>query len=280
MKTKTLTLAAALTVGLAASAHAAAVAYASLELQNFRIDVTNESSIIYGTTPRKTIASATWAGSGPSATASAAYNETSDVAQQTAGSAPFPDENTFSQFGLVNAARGDARTSGDPMSVGGTLASNVAEAQGSIPVVATAEGSNTNSATITFTLDKVGDVSISFLGLLRYYADTDLNGEIATVIAKSSFTLDGVEGTPDLANPTWTPYDVNLTASNGNTIANFEESELMSTSWTDLPAGTYTLTSDALSKAQITAVPEVTSSLALLGLFGLGLTNRRRRTIA
>ena len=278
MKTKTLTLSiAALAFALAGGAQAAAVAYVSLELSQFGITTTGVTSTNYGSLPRKTEASAIYT-VGSTNSASAAYNATSDVAQQKAGSGPFPGENAFSYYGLANAARGDARTEGNPLTQSATLVENVAEAQSSSPIAATASGSNTNS--VGFTVQDGASISINFLGRLRYQADTDAVGEIATVIAQAAFTLIGVGETQTPANSVWNAYTLGSTYTDGNGVALSDTTTSKSYTWSGLPAGTYTLTSISLSKAEITAVPEVTSSLALLGLFGLGLTNRRRRMVA
>ncbi len=279
MKTKTLTLSiAAFAFALAGSAQAAAVAYVSLELSQFGITTTGVTSTNYGSLPRKTEASAIYA-VGSTNSASAAYNMTSDVAQQKAGSGSFPGENVFSYSGLANAARGDARTAGNPLAPQAeTLVENVAEAQSSIPIAATASGSNTNS--VGFTVSDGASISINFWGRLRYGAGTDAVGEIATVIAQAAFTLIGVGETQTPENSVWNAYTLGSTYTDGNGVTPSDTYTSKSYTWSGLPAGTYTLTSSSLSKAEITAVPEVTSSLALLGLFGLGLTNRRRRMVA
>lgn len=269
---------ATLAVGLAGSAHAAAYAYASVQLDNITISVSDPGYILtYGATPRTTGASATFGATTNSDTDAAAYNATSNVAQQTAGTPPFPDEDTWAKIAINDAARGDARTTGNPL-VGATAVANVSHAQGATGY-SYGQGVGANANEVSIELTTAGSIGIDFGAFWMYEADTDLANELANLTIAGTFTLVGINGTDDPAVPVWNAIAINQTALNGGSVAFSFSDQDLSHSWADLPAGEYKLTSALGSTATITYVPEPGTAL-LLGTGLLGLLARRRNSRA
>lgn len=269
---------ATLAVGLAGHARAAALAYASVELSSFAVSVSDPGYILtYGPAPRTTGASATWGAVTNSNMVSAAYNAESNVAQQTAGSGPFPDEDTWAKIGITNAARGDARTTGNPL-VGATAVANVSHAQGATGY-SYGQGVGANANEVGIELTTAGSIGIDFGAFWRYEADTDIANELADLSIYGTFTLVGINGTADPAVPVWNAININQNAQDGGSVAFSFSSQNLSHSWADLPAGEYKLTSALGSTSTITYVPEPGTAL-LLGTGLLGLLARRRNSRA
>jgi hypothetical protein len=253
------------------SAHAEAYAFASEQITSFSLSP-NASSL--SNNMETTLTSAQWGGFPSSGFSTTTFSGgASDASQATAGSGPFPAENTFSASLLGSqGARGDALTSA---SSAFPAFSNVAEARTVNQAGGGSEGRNTSATTFTITTPGVLTVSFSFSEALRAF--TTLSNEFAEANLANTLTVQNNLGAILFAS---SPNAVNLACSSPN-CSNISSGTLSVTTGT-LAAGTYTLGFRSTSQVNVVgvepAVPEPSTwAMMILGFAGVGFMAYRRR---
>jgi hypothetical protein len=258
------------------SAHAEVYAFASEQITSFSLFTASSLS----TNTETTLTSAQWGGFPSSGFSTTTFSGgASDASQATAGSGPFPAENTFSAS-LLNSqgARGDALTSA---SNAGTFPafSNVAEARTVNQAGGGSEGRNTSATAFTITTPGVLTVSFSFSEALRAF--TTSSNEFAEANLANTLTVENNLGAILFTS---SPNSVNLSCSSANGSPNCSNisSGTLSVTTETLAAGTYTLGFRSTSQVNVAgvepAVPEPSTwAMMILGFAGVGFMAYRRK---